>query len=115
MQKSNPILDNLVIQDNIAVGYTYGGGGGVYFKTSGSTIKNSVLRNNDAFSQYGGGIYSQQAYVNIISCEIYNNTANWGGGGIATDIVLEQILLIHALLKQYLLYWWWNIYTRKHK
>jgi len=47
---------------------------------------------NGASTQNGGGIYVEDAHPRISTCNIYSNTAGWGGAGIAVNSGADILL-----------------------
>jgi len=70
-------LDRVLVRDNLAEGYSYGGGMAVLGNLE---ADDTTFFNNRSFGE-GGGIY-QMASGNIVleRTTIYSNTAEWGGG-----------------------------------
>ena len=83
-------FDGFVIQN----GYTTTYGGGVYAKNY-VTIRNCVIRNNQALS--GAGIYVTN-HCEVIDCDIFSNTAlNCGGGAFVSSSTLTYCHLHNNL------------------
>ena len=74
IESSSPILDNLVIKNNLGTN-----GGGICLNgNSNSVIDKVIIKNNS--SEQGGGIYSFNSNPIITNSEIKNNYSNNGGG-----------------------------------
>ncbi|HBG28635.1 MAG: hypothetical protein A2Y10_00065 [Planctomycetes bacterium GWF2_41_51] len=78
---TSPVIRNCIIRDCNAVS----GGGGIYIYNS-STIENPTFINcfitGNKTNGNGGGVYNQQAALNMINCVNHNNYAETYGGGI---------------------------------
>ncbi len=86
--KSNPLINNCIIQYNEVAG----SGGGIACVSSNATIRDCTIMENDAWvnddriDQHGGGIYIKDCKGRgpwIERGTIIWNTARWSGGGIA--------------------------------
>ncbi len=78
----NSIIHNNQVGNYISP-YVQGNGGGVAMSTVGSlTAYNSTFSGNSAIG-FGGGIYNDRSIVTLINCNVTNNSAEKGGGGIA--------------------------------
>ena len=53
---ATPIIQNCIIEGNVPVNST-NGGGGIYIDNSAPTISNTIIRKNTAINRNGGGIY----------------------------------------------------------
>ncbi|MBT9872456.1 T9SS type A sorting domain-containing protein [Bacteroides salyersiae] len=76
------LIENCENQNDDANGSTYGGG--VNIQGDKSIISNSVIRNNHVISNnnaLGGGIFLNKNAV-VENCVIYNNSADFRGGGV---------------------------------
>ncbi|HSA59372.1 MAG TPA: choice-of-anchor Q domain-containing protein [bacterium] len=102
------LIDNCLIQDNVATSSS-GYGGGVANEDGGiMTIMNSTIDGNRADDD-GGGIYNDYYAVNIINSTISNNVADadddgsGNGGGISNDdcyhLYVTNSLIINNLSK----------------
>jgi PKD repeat protein len=94
ISNSNPIINNILIDDNTAE-YT---AGGIYFNNSEIDLHNSTIYGNvltsSGSSVGGGGIYIENCTGQIVESEIINNSnINQGGGGIGlinSTIIIEK-------------------------
>jgi parallel beta-helix repeat protein len=80
----NSILEGFVLQNGIGTsdGSDNRFGGGVYCFNSSPTLRNNVIRENQA--TFGGGIdFYQSLSPMVINNRIVDNTASSGGGGIS--------------------------------
>ncbi|NQU68436.1 MAG: T9SS type A sorting domain-containing protein [Candidatus Marinimicrobia bacterium] len=79
LNNSNPILKNLVIENNTYPDY----GGGIYCEYDAKpTIENTVITNN-IVDRDGGGIYlASNSTITLNNVVVKNNTAGDDGGGI---------------------------------
>ena len=68
------VADRLVITNNSAKT-----GAGVYLKTSGAKLINSLVADNSAGGNAGGGIYAESGTV-VSNCVVRGNTGGNGGG-----------------------------------
>lgn len=76
---------NLFLEDLDIDGCSAYKGGGIYSYSDSFTnldIKRSIIQNNTASSEDGGGIYIKDGNLTIENSSIINNTAASGGGGI---------------------------------
>ena len=78
-------MTNVTVQNNAA----YRHGGGVYGSNE-LTITDSVLRNNEALTGLGGGVFSNQARFALLGSTLENNSAP-SGGGAASGASLSAI------------------------
>ncbi|MEJ2637074.1 MAG: T9SS type A sorting domain-containing protein [Calditrichia bacterium] len=80
-EHSNPILSDLIIQNNFAGFY----GGGIFATNANLKIMNTVIKNNDVgyndWVAYGGGIYLGHSNSIMENVRIINNGAAGGLGG----------------------------------
>jgi hypothetical protein len=87
---SNPMLVDLVIQDNIATACC---GGGIYIWYSNSIISNVIIRNNSGIQ--GGGVYFGWFGGHVSNVEITGNTATSSGAIelIRSSFSMENIII----------------------
>jgi len=101
--ESNPILQNLIISENI--GYVpgaggYGGGGGMYFGSSTATLKNLLITNN--LASRGGGISCYHSDLELQNVTLSDNKAlssvsgSRGGGIYCSDS--SNITLLNTIM-----------------
>ena len=85
--KGSGSSDCNLIMENCSMSYCWGSGwGGAILWAAGkngckASIKNSTFSNN--YARYLGGAISTEAVLELEGCTIENNTAGYGGGGIA--------------------------------
>jgi hypothetical protein len=79
---SSPVLNNLIIKENIS----NGNGGGMYLNYSNATISNSAIYKNTTYGN-GGGIYLNYSHAWIINSQIIDNYLfiGFNGGGIVAN------------------------------
>jgi uncharacterized protein (TIGR02145 family) len=73
---SSPVLDHLIIKNNIA---NSGRGGGISCYYGGVVKISNTLFENNYSSEAGGAIYLFSTFAEITNCEFKNNSASWGG------------------------------------
>ncbi len=96
----NAIIQNNIIEDNIAYTHTVGGGGGIFCHHTDDSplpviIRNNIIRNNqaiDAYASCGGGIGLYYASPVIENNLIYDNHSDSFGGGIHCAISGSPII-----------------------
>lgn len=76
----NVTLENVIVENNKA---TTDGGGVYNFSKTNLTMKHVSITDNKA--QFGGGMRTFRAHLQIDSSQIANNTADYYGGGIYAD------------------------------
>ena len=85
---------NSIIQNNVA---TPNWGGGIYMYSAVGTIENTTIDNNQA--NYGGGMYIWDSDVTMKNTNVSNNDAEGGGGlliqGSSTTVTLRQSSFIN--------------------
>ena len=104
LDNCSPVLEDLIIEDNISTEYTYGEvtssgkGGGIYIKQSNPLLKSVEIRDN--FADYGAGIYCDDSDLEISGGIIEENGYDsdeevWssGGGGIYIDDDAESEII----------------------
>jgi hypothetical protein len=91
VQDGSLIANNLSIQGATAADY----GGGIYLEDTAGyhVISRSVIFNNTATSQVGGGIYSA-GRVDLVNSTVYNNTAAGVGGVVVSGSNLAGVSTI---------------------
>ena len=78
---ASPTIKDVIIKDNEAENF----GGGFYLYNSNSLIENVKIENNSSLGTkhgYGGGIYLSNSNPILKTIEIINNRANEFGGGV---------------------------------
>lgn len=84
-ESSATIIDGFTIQNGVNYQMDYGPGITIKYQNTAPTLRNLIIKNNEAWA-FGGGIYCYNAgNVKIINCTIENNKAKYFGGGIYTD------------------------------
>ena len=79
-------IEGVIIDDNYATGF----GGGIYLRSSTTTISNTTITNNHA--NRGGGVLADDNHIlNITESIILDNTAINYGGGIYSNISTVNI------------------------
>lgn len=79
---SNIILDNVIVQNNSAVG-NFGVGGGICLLNTCVTINETDIRENTSTGN-GAGIYFENSFTELIDTEVSNNSSDATGGGISS-------------------------------
>ncbi|MEN2997965.1 MAG: NosD domain-containing protein, partial [Brevinematia bacterium] len=78
---TNIVLSNLVIREGNANGnYPHDSGGGICFWNVFYSLVGNVIVTGNSASYYGGGIYLGSSSSNVISSDVYSNSATNGGG-----------------------------------
>ncbi|MEM7112380.1 MAG: choice-of-anchor Q domain-containing protein [Chloroflexota bacterium] len=91
--QDNLTIINSIIRDNYATRY----GGGINISANGVLhISNSLIANNRADGNFGGGIASAQSQITIEYTEIYSNYSSSNGGGI--DLLNDTAVIRHSTL-----------------
>ncbi|MDP8313672.1 MAG: right-handed parallel beta-helix repeat-containing protein [Candidatus Celaenobacter antarcticus] len=80
---SNPILQDVIINENSTDSTYLNAGGGIYFYHSSPFLDSVIINNNKTY--YGGGICCQTSSPILANVTIYGNTANGGGGIYCND------------------------------
>ena len=81
----SPIIDGSIIENNIAYW-----GGGIYFENAEPVVRHSILRRNEAFIE-GAGLY-QSSGSGLIEWTAFehNNGYDYGGGVVSHQATLEM-------------------------
>jgi predicted outer membrane repeat protein len=81
-----PSLNNVIINENSALGGYNEAGGGISSWGANLTLSNVTITSNSA--RYGGGIEANNSDISITNSMISNNLAEWKGGGINNSSVM---------------------------
>ncbi|MCX7909768.1 MAG: DUF1565 domain-containing protein [Ignavibacteria bacterium] len=85
-ETSAMVIDGFTIQNGVNYQMDNGPGITIKYQNTSPTLRNLIIKNNEAWA-FGGGIYCYNAgRVRIIDCIIENNSAKYLGGGIYTDM-----------------------------
>lgn len=91
-ESSATILEGFTIQNGVNYQMDNGPGITIKYQNTAPTLKNLIIKNNEAWA-FGGGIFCYNAgNVKIINCKIENNKAKYFGGGIYTDNTNIEIM-----------------------
>jgi hypothetical protein len=75
-------ITNNIIKQNCTDGVTIDGVG-LFINHGNVLLKDNLIEENVTGSGHGGGLYSQNADIEITGNRILSNTSSWGGGGAA--------------------------------
>jgi len=93
IQKSSPVLTNLIISGNDAYEY----GGGIYSQNNSSPILTNVTISGNSAYYFGGGIYNEYLSSPVITNSIISGNSAMSGGGISnyyyTNTVLTNVVI----------------------
>lgn len=79
------VIDGFTIQHGVNYQMDNGPGITIKYQNTSPTLRNLIIKNNEAWA-FGGGIFCYNAGpVKIVDCIIENNSAKYLGGGIYTD------------------------------
>ncbi|MFN3782246.1 MAG: right-handed parallel beta-helix repeat-containing protein, partial [Candidatus Kapaibacteriota bacterium] len=91
-ESSATVIDGFTIQNGVNYQMDNGPGITIKYQNTAPTLRNLIIKNNEAWA-FGGGIFCYNAgNVKIINCKIENNKAKYFGGGIYTDNTNIQLI-----------------------
>ncbi|MFN3307099.1 MAG: right-handed parallel beta-helix repeat-containing protein, partial [Candidatus Kapaibacteriota bacterium] len=97
-ESSATVIDGFTIQNGVNYQMDNGPGITIKYQNTAPTLRNLIIKNNEAWA-FGGGIFCYNAgNVKIINCKIENNKAKYFGGGIYTDNT--NIELISSIVRK---------------